>query len=283
MQIISYYGRDFVANVPPQKVSAPVIPSPLLILPSVYSYNGLAYDMTAEGLYRFVHTPTSAEPWEDCGHRIVTNGESDKLMSALAGVTVHGTVDEGLTDAQRTHHARTGWLRMRCGEIDRWARARLAQCGIQARSVSLVTMESPNGYDDGHVTTEVLSGGAWRLYDLDNNRVFLGTDQSCLAARDVQHIMVGAYTSESISPTAAPHNTEPTVNALYMAMIHEAAPGIEGWTRRVFQAVGIWHTDGKCYFKIPFGYEARKPWLLSLNSAWRVIDEHGEWERMFYS
>ena len=282
MQIINYYGQNFVATVPPQQVPAPVIPSPLLIPPGVYSYNGKAYDMTVEGLYRFVHCPTPAEPWSDGGHRIVTSGDPDKLMGALAGVTVHGTADESLSDAQRSHHARTGWLRMRCGSIDQWARARLTQCGMTHRSVSLVTMETPNGYDEGHVATEVLVGGSWRLYDLDNNRAFRGADQSYMSARDVQQIMDGAYTSEMISPTAAPHNTEPTVNALYMAMIHEAAPGIEGWTRRIFQAVGIWHTDNLCYFRIPAGYEGRKSWLLSLSPSYRVIDDHAAWTAMFY-
>lgn len=276
MQFFKHYGHGFVADVPPQTQAAPVIPQPLLIPAGVYSLNGLAYDMSAPGLYR-LGTFASA------GHRIVYDLANPHAMAvACAGIVVHGTADEGLSDANRVNLARSGWLRMRCGHVDNFVRARLSQINAQSRSVSVLTMQEPTGADDGHVMTEVKVAGNWRLYDTSNDRAFKSPYGEYLQARNIaEHVASGEYTTDPLVISHTKYDPAPTANSIYMSLMLEGY-GVDHWTQRIFQAVGIWHVDSKCYFKLPPGSEHRAAWVLSLSPSYRVITNPAEWDAMFY-
>ena len=281
MQIMAYCGSNGPIILAEQTGSQAPIPAPLIIAPGTYGYNTPRYIMTAEGLYRFMSASGS---YADCGHRIVYQSDVHSLLTGLAGVTIHGTTDESLSNADKTNRARTGWIKMRCGHIDTWARSILSGLGISSRSVSVLTMETSNGYDDGHVATEVLVNGAWRLYDLTFNRAFRdGSDLPIQAKNIAANVAAGTYTDDVLVPVQPQFDTRwYDANAFYMSIALEAIAGLPNWTRRTFQAVGIWHTDGLCYFKIPPGSENRKSWLLSLSASYRVIDSPAQWDAMFY-
>lgn len=281
MQIMAYCGSNGPIILASQVGSQPPIPSPLIIPPGTYGYNSPRYNMTAEGLYRFM---SASGGYADGGHRIVYQSDVHALLTGLAGVTIHGTPDESRTIAEKTHRARTGWIKMRCGFIDQWARAVLTDKGIASRSVSVVTMDEPNDYDNGHVATEVMINGTWRLYDLTFNRAFRDSSQTPLQARNIAaHVADGTYFDDTMLTGQPMFDPDwYNANALYMSIALEDITGLPRWTARTFQAVGIHHTDGLCYFKMPPGTAARKPWLLSLSSVYRVIDDPSAWDAAFY-
>lgn len=119
-QFAAYYGPSGSVVLAPVQGAASPIPSGLVIAPGTYSYNSPAYDMTQEGLYRFSHPASAAEPWEDATNRIVYNGDVDKLLSSLSYLLVHGTRDEGFDLSTRLFRLLT-YFKLPEGKEDRAA------------------------------------------------------------------------------------------------------------------------------------------------------------------
>lgn len=44
--------------------------------------------------------------------------------------------------------------------------------GLACREAYLLTAETPNGYDDGHIACEVQIGGIWKRFDVAGDRYF---------------------------------------------------------------------------------------------------------------
>lgn len=256
-----------------------LIPGPLVIDPGIYSYNGIAYDMTQAGLYRFAAPFTP-----DHGHRVVRTDDAEAFIFALSGICIHGTQDAGLSNSAKTHRARTDWLRMTCGHKVSWIASHLTAMQVPSRAISTVTMGQPDNYNDGHVMLEAWIGSGWRLYDVDGDRRFVSdvTGHRVNAADIAETVQDG--TAQEVETVLGPRydTTSGDINPFIFSTSYENAEMRRKWTQRLIQAVGVWHTDGLCYFKIPVGSEHRKDWLLSLSSNWRVVDDHAEWQSMFY-
>lgn len=285
MQICAHIAGTSMREVFPQQASGqPSIPQPLIVAPGVYSYNAPVYDMTEEGLYRFAHHYTATEPWSDKGHRIVFNGDHERLIGSLCGICIHGTTDSTLSHGERVQKARTDWLRMTCGHKVQFIADVLTAHGIPTRKVSLVTMGTPDNVNDGHVMLEADLGGAWKLFDVDNDRRFVSaTNGVRLNAKTIsEEVAVGNVTDVPLIVGPKYATTSGAINPFLMSMFVDTPDRLRQWTQRIFQAVGIHHSDGLVYFKIPAGYESRKSWLLSLSSQWRVIDDHNAWRETFY-
>lgn len=257
----------------------PPIPQPLLIDPGIYSYNGIAYDMTQAGLYRFAAPFTP-----DQGHRVVRTDDVEAFINALSGICIHGTRDKGLSNSTKTHRARTDWLRMTCGDQVSWIASHLTALEIPSRAISTVTMGKSDNYNDGHMMLEAWIGGGWRLYDVDWNRRFISavTGQRINAADIAETVKAG--TAQEVETVLGPRydTTSGEVNPWLFSSDYDSPSQRRKWAERIIQAVGVWHTDGLCYFKIPIGSEHRKDWLLSLSSKWRVMDDHAAWHEAFY-
>lgn len=272
-------------EVAPVAVQAPPMTQPWLMAPGHYEYNGFVYDMRPEGLYRIVAMDLSTG-YRDAGFRLVHAGTGvvRPLLAGIAGVCLHGDEHEGLTYDQRLEHVRSSYLAIRCGHVDHFARNIMAAVGIPSRSVSLVTLDTPTNVDDGHVITEARDVTGWVAYDLSADRAFRDINGNLLTAGQLPAaIASGAYTDDMLIKTGCTYWPSPSAISHMFAGAMEQPGGLSQWTRRIFQAVGIWHTDGRCYFKLPTGTPtAKKQWVLNLSTDYRVIDNHAVWQKMFY-
>lgn len=253
---------------------ASAIGSSLVMAPGFYSYNGVAYDCTAEGLYRWLAVNA------DTTNRIVHGSDLYALMSALSWLCVHGRSDETLTVAQLEARAKTSKLRLRCGPTVDFCRHILTARGLTSRIVRYLTMQSPvspwAGTDEGHVAMEVQVPGGWLNFDPNNAAYYRDGSGAHLSAREILASIAG--NSVQIVPLDA--------DASYEVMPFEATmfdvtgwkeivflrpDGLRLWVRRIMQAVGWDHpANGETWWLLPAGAEARASWVLGLSSTYRV-------------
>jgi hypothetical protein len=147
---------------------APDLPDQLVIRPGRYTSHGRVYELTAEGLYRFL------SPGADNQQRIVYASDVEALLSGIAWIVSHGSTDNQLDDEQLTRRAMTSKLTLVCSEVSRWALSLLQAELRQARVLHTNTSEEPNGYNDGHALLEVYRPRLqrWVAYDLSMNASF---------------------------------------------------------------------------------------------------------------
>lgn len=179
-----------------QRGEAEDLPSALIIKPGRYKAFGQIYDMQEEGLYRFLMPPEGNE------QRIVYDNNPHLLLSSISWLFSHGNRDNKMNYDNLEKKARTEKLVATCAKISKFALEAIEEQGINGRIVSGLTNESFNGYDDSHTMIEVRIGSTWRVYDLDNNAVFVSkkTDKY-LNFLDFQKLVVttGAYKIERLA------------------------------------------------------------------------------------
>ena len=276
-QYVSRYNNA-AGLIPVSPTSDPVTKTDwgnLIMLPGVYQYNSLKYDLSTEGLYGILNIGV------DGGWRIIYQSDIYALMAAFAWLCTYGRMDEGLTNAQLTTRAKTIKLSLRCEKVIDWVLYLLASQGVSARKCRLLTAETPNGWDEGHVAIEVLNGGAWKFWDIPNNfypedgsvhlnlkDYILDTSISKIFIADGERDLLGAGSYQLHT------------NIIY-DMFLRTENDLDNWVDRIYQIPGIVHTDGKTYFYMPSGTESRQTWLLSLDPNYRVVS-YATWESMFY-
>lgn len=168
-QPIAFY--NFKINVeeisPVSQNMAENLPNELIIKPGIYNIYSQVYNLEKEGLYRFLL------PSKENQQRIVFRSDIPTLLSSVAWIYSHGTRDNGLSYDVLEKKAQKEKIVATCGGISTFIQRVLNQEKIESRIVMGLTQEQYNGYDDSHVMVEVKIDGNWRLYDLDNNAVFL--------------------------------------------------------------------------------------------------------------
>ena len=162
IEIIHPIGKTTRSNIT-------TLPSNLIISPNLYIYNGKIFNLSKEGLYRFIITN------KDNQQRVVYEKNLDALISAIAWIHTHGNSDNHLSNKELTKKATKSKIFLTCGHVSSWALHILNSLGIKARLVGGLTLEEWNGYDDGHTLIEVYREdlNKWTIYDIDNNCYFL--------------------------------------------------------------------------------------------------------------
>lgn len=145
------------------------LPDMLIIPPAKYYYFNQTYDLTKEGLYRFVH------PLVENQQRIVYEKNIDALLSSVAWIYTHGNSDAGKDVKQLNNKALTSKIFGICLTISSWIQNVLSDNGIKSRMVQTMTLDDWNTYDNGHTMIEIYRDdyGKWVVYDLDNNAYFV--------------------------------------------------------------------------------------------------------------
>jgi hypothetical protein len=149
----------------------PALPSTLVIAPGRYAFLGKTYDLQKQGLYRFSLFQKENQ------QRIVydkKHGDVDAVLSAIAWMVSHGNSDNGKSADAWTQKALTSKLFITCGGISGWACYIMTPLGIRVRTVSSLTLDEWNSYDNGHSIMEVYREDfkKWVLYDVDENACF---------------------------------------------------------------------------------------------------------------
>lgn len=165
----------------------------LIIKPGLYKIFGQSYDLQQEGLYRFILPGSGNE------QRIVYEHDVSSVISAIAWIFSHGNLDNGKKVQQLEKKALTEKLITTCGEISNFTQSILKEKNIDSRIVSGLTAEERNGYDDSHVMIEVKEGEKWKLYDLDNNAMFIKDGQYLNYLGFQELVATGSYEIEKLA------------------------------------------------------------------------------------
>jgi len=172
-QVLAFYNSQDSAKeiVPIDGVEANDLPADLVIKPGLYRVYGKIYNLDQEGLYRFLW------PIQENQQRIVYSKDVDALMSGIAWIYSHGNEDNEKSFSELKQKALKFKLNGTCGAITQFAQKVLASQKIESRQAIGLTEEKLTGFDDSHVMVEAKVNGSWKLYDLDNNTVFLKQDK----------------------------------------------------------------------------------------------------------
>lgn len=249
--------------------------SNLIMPPGNYQYNTPIYDLSAEGLYCIFNAGV------DGGWRIIYNSDIYQLMSGIAWLAVYGRYDEGYSYASLTAMAKTKKLSLRCGRTCEWAQYLLNSVGVQNRIVRLLTADTPNNFDDGHVAIEVKINGVWKLWDLASDRYFVDASLNHLSLQD--YFTASAKDSVIIADSSADNEGYGSYQhhtAVYYDMRFRSEGLTQSWIDRIYQIPGI-DSGGLTYFYLPAGAESRQSYVTGLSPNFRVITE-SSWNAMFY-
>lgn len=259
-------------------------PIGFLINPGLYAYNGLNFDITAEGLYTIMSWGLTGAPYANSGYSLAYSSNVLELMRGIMFQTIYGRNDEAMSVSAALNQIRIRKLGMRCGPTDANVVAPiLAAKGVPHRTVHLLTAEPSNGFDDGHVACEVQIGGQWKFFDVPTKiRV-----EHCGAVQNIYQIIkagLANLTSVTMSPASSYPETWsgtlfPTGVEFDQQWLFDA--DAKAWRNRIYQLPGIDAADGLTYFYMPEGTESRQSWLLSLSPSYRVLSEP-DWVAKFY-
>jgi hypothetical protein len=137
------------------------LPESLIVAPGDYTIFEQSYSLAEEGLYRFLN------PMQGNRQCIVFRDNLFALLSAIGWLVSHGNRDNDLSFEELKAKACQGKLIVTCGPCSAFAVQLLAEWGIAARLVATLSLHDRNGYNDGHVLTEVLIDGHWMVFDPD--------------------------------------------------------------------------------------------------------------------
>jgi hypothetical protein len=146
-------------------------------------FQGKAYSVEREGLYRFMLLPESL--------RNLVSLRSQRslipLLMALSAFQVHGNrQDRENNETLKKSLLEEPWVCITCGTIARLASGILSAEGYKTRMVGSSTLEEPNFYNDGHAMFEVYwpKAGKWILVDADMGLLFKA-GETFLGAQEV--------------------------------------------------------------------------------------------------
>ena len=167
-----FRGSDPTGVVPPldPTATAPINNGSVSLVSGKYVFNGVGYDCTQPGLYRFWNGGNSAIQSRLC----YTPAGLYDFLSGMSWHHIHGVEDEKASYQLIANGGMTRKWRLRCGYIVGLAHwylqswANYLQSPIQSRSISVRTLGPLNGIDDGHVVLEVFHENKWKMWDLTN-------------------------------------------------------------------------------------------------------------------
>lgn len=171
MLVKRFYGDAPGVIVPQASATAPLGTSSVSLISGKFLFNGVGYDCTLPGLYRFWNGGNSAIQSRICY-------TPDGLYEYLAGVSwhhTHGVEDEQANYQLMANGGMTRKWRLRCGYIaglmhwflPQWF-SYFGQTTMKTRIINVLTRGPLNGIDDGHIIFEVFHENKWKMWDISN-------------------------------------------------------------------------------------------------------------------
>lgn len=250
-------------------------------LPGVINYGGVCYDCTQPGLISFFNTATGV-----CERRPMWCGAGKSgqefidavvgWISACSWMHVHGSADENKVQGALANWMKLHKARLRCGAIADFMVWIMPQLGVAARRVGILTGQTPNGYDDGHICFEAHLGGKWRLFDMSNGCCFIDGQGEILGLKQV--IEVGVLNCTRVKIDAdKDHSADPAGNicfGIYWETLRHTPQGLEDWFGRIYQIPYVGSTAW-----VPAEHSARTAWVQSLGIT---VLPQPQWAAAFY-
>jgi len=169
------------------------LPATLILPPGRYTVHSLNYNLTREGLYRFLN------PGVENRQRIIFRKDPVALLSAISWLAAHGSRDDSKSIAEWKSIAQREKVIITCGSVAKMGVQLLHEQGIPARVVQSKTLAKLNTYDNGHVMMEAWIGGQWVLVDLDVKVMFLRKGKRLSLLEFAAAALQGDYKFERIS------------------------------------------------------------------------------------
>ncbi len=211
-----------------KKGTANALPEQLIIEPNHYLFDNKCYDLTKEGLYRF------SLPRKNINiQRIVFKKNTAALISSLAWIATHGARDDARTPSELIEIAMTDKLILTCESQARLGHAILKECLVQSRIIGGRTLETMNGFDDGHYLLEVYREdlNKWVLYDLDSDTCFQKNNQLLSLAEFIQCLDQKDYEICYLSSDIRAAVSDSQFSFVYEARI----ANLKSWYQRIMQ------------------------------------------------
>lgn len=142
------------------------LPASLVIPPGEYLVGGTTWRLTEEGLYRFL------DPLAGSHQHIVYAGDVLTLMASFSWLMSHGYRDNRKPFSDLESMARREKIIVTCGDCAAFAVELFARLQVSIRLVRGRTLQPPNGYNDGHILTEVKMDGSWVAFDPDMGNLY---------------------------------------------------------------------------------------------------------------
>jgi hypothetical protein len=235
-------------------------------------FEGKAYSVEKEGLYRFVKLPNEVV-------NLISRRDENSMLPLLRGLSqlhIHGNRDERVDDAMGK--LKTMWtISKTCGPMRDLAYTVLRkQAGFWPRTVITVTAGDLSGFDDGHQMMEVYYPlqKKWILVDVDMGYLFrekgrenyLDALQFWNMVREKKAYELVKLSTKEIDPTFS--------IAMYCKIQFGTEEGVRAWYSRVYQVIGI---DGRA-----FGWDdASKKRLVEMWGK-DALEEREAWEKRVY-
>lgn len=268
------YNGTSVTDIPIAASASQGINSGLGIFPGNYLINGIPYEVQAPGLHRWFNSSTGVFQ-----QRVCWTGDIMAFISGCAWFHAHGTQDDGRSVSVLGDVARNYKLRLTCGYITDFMVWLLPQVGYQCRRAQLLTGETPNGYDDGHVPMEVKIGGFWRLIDMTNNCYWTNQGNHLSLA---QLIDLGIANATKVMLSADKPNSFDIAggfdHGLYYETVLPTDVEQDAWKLRMYQIPGVL-SGGIIYVYLPAGLESRQSYVQSRGCT---VMTKAAWTAAFY-
>lgn len=240
--------------------------------PGNLDYNGVKF-VIPEGLLSIFSYAPGSPPYSQGGYRIMINSSNPdiyKILAALSELIVYGGDDNGLTIAQKKAAFRADKLAMQCEATTDLTLSILGDESISCRKLRLLTLDTPNNWDDGHVVPEVYINGAWRLVDVPNDCYY--TDGSAhLSALGLHDLGLANATRMRLAPSVA-QSKNPTSGFKYRSYFESYLMGetkLTAWSTRIYQAYG-WVTGADTWFLDNGMTQAQKNYITGLSSTFKI-------------
>ena len=174
------------------------LPASLIISKGNYQFHGKTYRLDREGLYRFIF------PVDENQQRIVYESNLDSLLSSICWIFSHGNIDDEEDFSYVNKKALTSKIFVTCGPLSSWANKFLDSLSIKSRTVSTLTLDPWNSYDNGHVLIEIFRDdlNQWVVYDLDNGCFFTCNKKPLSLIEFVESVPLNNYEIHRLSNRA---------------------------------------------------------------------------------
>lgn len=285
-QLVYYAAYDQTVKLAPLDVvpeDASPLPEAFVIATGVYTFEGRAYGLDEEGLFRFV------DYWGDVQQRVVFRNDVEAFVSAISWATVHGLRDVYFHKIDWKAQLKIRKLSLACWNVSLLTKKLLAEQGIKARIVSAFTQEAPNNFDDGHALIEVYRKDLrkWVAYDLDNNVIPTAGGERLSALQILDRIRTGQsidFETLSSDPLydASDLNFAGFDASFYADRMASGTGAIRDFYDRVFQAIVIY--DGNRETSPVFSEEIDpkfRKYISSLGGEYTWLSRQAFTERLY--
>lgn len=240
------YDRQ-VKNLFPVSETAPPLKSEFVHPPGMFQVDGNTFHLNNDGIYRFYRLPDLSE------QRIVCQNGLESLLRMVGYLWHYGNLHDSWHQDYVYHALCHRCVTLSCGPLARLTCRLLAQCGWQARPVTLLTLQTWNSQDNGHTLVEIFHPEMqiWFLYDPSFHRLFSLKNKRLNALELCQSISYQTISLEQL-PGHQGHTIFATANYSYDFWIEHRTlsdQNLYAWYQRVAQLPLVWHKKQWIYPK----------------------------------